>query len=74
MKTEPIKREWSDCDHQGCIDRAMIRKNNMNLCYRHYEEDNLIKCLKWNHANGLETDQQRQDYVFNTPFKFKSIT
>ena len=33
----------------------------------------LLEALKWNHDNGLDTEEKRKDYVFKTPFMFKEI-
>ena len=69
-----MERQFVTCAYSGCTKRAVIKRNKTNICVGHYDEENLIEALKWNDAHDLKTDEQRQDYIFNTPFKFKNIT
>ena len=80
-----VEREFIRC--ADCHNRAIVRVksgwtkkiNNtikpeyVNLCPEHYNSRHLNTAQKWCHDNGLDTEDKRKDYVFKTPFKFKTI-
>ncbi len=73
MKYEPIERLWIDCDHQGCIDKAIIQKNKKNYCLEHYRSEHLDVAQKWCHENGLDSEEKRKEYCFKNQFQFKRV-
>lgn len=85
MSYELPEREFIRCE--DCANRAIIKIKSgwkrkvgeevkpeyINVCMEHYEQEHLNEAQKWNHDNGLDTEEKRKDYCFKTPFKFKQI-
>ena len=66
-------RSFVPCAYDSCAKQATIRKHKKNLCLEHYDEEAIVVALKWNHDNGLVTDEQRQKFVFENNFSFKKL-
>ena len=81
---EQPEREFIRCEdcHASAILRirdgwkhthAGKKQKYASLCLEHYEKRHFNIAQKWNHANGLDTEEKRKKYAFETPFSFKKV-
>ena len=78
MKYNEVPRQVMPCAYAECTNNATIRKNLKgnsfaDLCLEHYDLQHLEEAQKWNHDNGLDNIEKRQEFIFKHNFAFKKM-